>query len=248
MFDPTWTAATAGAPTFAGQINQFTVGHSAVLVYSGTQRAAQSTGTGVYSASNGQYMAQSFTTAASQTTIGQAWLQVSTVGGSPVTQSIPPLTLSLYASFNGSPTGAALGSVSVDEQYVYNATFWVQFPLAVGGLAPSTIYQLVLSAVGTSTNYYVWQHSNQVSGASLSPDAATWTTQAFGMMYQVFDGGVTGNLMFLVEDSGARWTSISYDSANRVSALTEYTTAQGATPFQSARTFTYSGARLIGVN
>jgi hypothetical protein len=246
MAGPSWLAATAGQPAYAGQLNQFLASHGATWLYAGTQQAAQTTGNAVYSASNGQYIAQSFTTGVSQTAVGQVWLQVSAVGGSPVTQAIPPLTLALYASSGGAPTGAALGSVAVNETYVYNAPFWVQFPLAVSGLTPSTVYQLVTFPAGASANYYAWQHSNQVIGGSLSADGVTWTTQAFGFMYQVFDQSAGGNLLYITEDGGARWTSLTYDAFNRVSTITEYTT--GATALTSVRTFAYSNGSLTGVS
>lgn len=245
MSGPTWLAATAGQPAYAGQINQFLTSHEATWLYAGTQQAAQTTGSAVYSSSVSQYLAQSFTTGVSQTAVGQVWLQISTVGGSSVTQSIPDLVLTLYASSNGTPAGSALGSVSVNETYVYNSSFWVQFPLAVGGLSPSTVYQLVTSPAGAS-NYYVWQHSNQPSGASLSSDGSTWTTQSFGLMYQVFDQSAGGNLLYIAEDGGSRWVSIAYDAFNRVSGITEYTT--GASALTSARTFAYSNGSLTGVS
>jgi len=244
-----WLAASAGSAANAGQVNQFLGTHTSTWLYAGVSRASQSTGSGVYSSTTGQYLAQSFTTGSSQTTVGAVYLQVSTVGGSPVTASIAPLALSLYASSAGAPAGTALGSVALNEQYVYSSSFWVQFPLAVTGLSPGTTYQLVLSPVGTASAYYAWQHSNQTSGASVSTDASTWNAQTYGLMYQVYDQGTSGQVQYLYEDSGARWTHLTYDAFGRVATITEYTTAQNpASPFQSTRTLSYTNGSLTGVS
>ena len=251
MATPNWLAASAGATTLPGQVNQLLGQHTSAWLYAGTQKSAQTTGSGVYQTTQSQYLAQSFNTGVSQTAVGQLWLQVSTVGGSPVTATIPPLTVGLYASSNGSPIGAALGSVTLNEQYVYSSPFWVPVPLAVTGLSPSTTYQIVTFPVGSSSNYYVWQQSNQTSGASVSADGVTWTTKTYGLMYQVFDqtASASGDVLFFFDDGGARWVQLGYDSSDRLSSLTEYVTAQSATaPLQAARTFTYTNGFLTGVS
>lgn len=250
MTSPQWLAAAAGSTyrAQAGQVNQFLVGHTSSWLYAGTLQASQTTGTGVYSSTQGTYLAQPFATTANQTTIGQVWLQVSTVGGSPITATITPLTLTLYLDGGGTPTGSALASTTVNEQYVYSSGFWLQFPLGVTGLIGSTTYQLVLSPAGTGTAYYVWQHSNQVSGASTSTDGVTWTPQTYGLMYQVYDASTGGNVQFIWDDAGARWTRFSYDSLGRYSMISEYVIAQSGNAFQSSRTLSYTNLTLTGVS
>ena len=247
MATPSWLAATAGYRTLPGQLNQFLGAHASTWVYAGTQRAAQSTGSGTYASSSSTYLSQTFTTAVGQSAIGQVWLQVSTVGGSPTAATIPPLTLSLYASFSGQPTGAALASTTVSEQYVYAAPFWLPVPLCATGLTAGANYALVASAAGSGSAYYVWQHSNQVSGAATSPDGATWTTQGYGLMFQVFDQSPGGQVQFLYDDSGARWARFTYDALGRVATIAEYCAVQGAAPLSSTRTLTYTSGMLTGV-
>lgn len=247
MAGPAWLAANVSQPAYGGQINQFLLGHGATWLYTGTVQNSQTTGSAVFSTTASQYLAQQIVTGAAQTEIGIVSLQMNTVGGSPSSATIPPLTLSLYNNSSNNPTGTALASVTVNEQYVYTAPFWVQFPLAVTGLSPSTAYQLVTSPVGNGTNYYTWQQTTQTSGASTSPDNVTWTSQNFGLMYQVFDQSVSGQIQYFYEDSGARWVQLSYNSG-QVSQIVEYTMGEGGTPLISTRTFTYSGSFLTGVN
>ncbi len=248
MTTPAWLGATAAYPSYAGQINQFLGGHASTWRYTGnTLISAQATGTGVYETTASQYWAQSFTTGSSQTALGQLGLQVSTVGGSPITPTISPLQLSLYADIGG-PSGSPLATVSVGEPYVYSASFWVAVPLSATGLTSSTRYWMVTSPVGIGTAYYVWQKSNQPSGASLSTDGVTYTPQTFGLMYQVYDQSGSGQLTQFYEDNGARITLLTYDSQGRVSTITEYVTTQGGSVLTSARTLTYSGTYLTGVS
>lgn len=247
MAAPVWLAANAGQPAYAGQVNQFLTGHTAAWLYPGKLQNSQTTGAAVYVTTAGQYLAQSITTGAAQTAIGIVSLQVNTVGGSPTSATIAPLTLALYNSSNGTPTGSALGSITVNEQYVYTAPFWVQFPLAVSGLTPSTVYQLVTSPVGNGTNYYAWQRTTQILGASTSPDNVTWTTQTYGLMYQVFDQAGGGQVQYLYEDAGARWVQLSYAANGQLNKITEYTAGEGGAALTSTRSLTYNGALLTGV-
>jgi hypothetical protein len=247
---PVWQAATTGSQGLPGHVNQFLGTHAAAWIYPGALQTSQVIGNATYQTTQGQYLAQSFTTGASQTAIGQVWLQVNAVGGSPVTATIAPFQLSLYATVAVGvvPTGSALATVFLNEQYVYSAPFWMPVPLGATGLTPSTVYQLVTSPVGTGTNYYAWQQSNQPSGASSSPDGVTWTSQAYGLMYQVYDDTGGGQLQFIGEDDGVRWTRLTYDAIGRVNTITEFTTAQAAGTFQSVRTLSYTNGALTGVS
>lgn len=243
---PSWLAATAGHGAQAGQVNQFLGAHNSVWLYAGTQRAAQTTGSSVYQSTEPQWLAQQLTTGSAQTQIGAVWLQISTVGGSPTSATIPPLTVSLYASSSGMPTGTALASTSIAEQVVYSSSFWLQVPLPVT-VTPSTVYQVVVPSVGTAGHYYVWQQSNQVSGAGTSPDGVTWSAQGFGLMFQVFDQTGGGPLQTMYDDSGARVTQLSYNAQNQVSSMTEAVLAQDGTVLTFTRSFTYANGILTGV-
>lgn len=244
---PTWLAATSGHAAQAGQVNQLLGAHSSVWLSTGTQRAAQTTGAGVYQSSQSQWLAQLFTTGPTQTQIGMVWLQISTVGGSPISATIPPLTVALYASDSGIPTGSALVSTSVAEQVVYSSSFWLQVPLPTA-VIPSSAYQLVVSQTGSTGHYYVWQQSNQVSGASASADGLTWSLQPYGLMFQVFDQGGAGVPQYLVDDGGARVTQLSYNTQGLLSAITESVTAQDGSVATVTRSLTYSGVVLAGVS
>jgi hypothetical protein len=243
---PAWLGASAGHGAQAGQVNQFLGGHNSVWLYAGTQRAAQTTGTGIYQSTQSQWLAQQFTTAPGQTQIGAVWLQISAVGGSPASATIPPLTVSLYISSGGLPLGPALALTSTAEQVVYSAGFWLRVPLPAT-VTPLTVYQLVVSSAGATGHYYVWQQSNQVSGASASPDGITWSAQPFGLMFQVLDQTGGGPPQTLYDDNGARVTQFSYNAQNLVASITESVLAQDGSVATFTRGFTYTNGTLTGV-
>jgi hypothetical protein len=247
---PVYLGAAAKSNAQAGQVNQFLAAHNAQFIYPGTLQSSQATGSGVYSDTLSQWLAQTIVTGSAQTTIGSVQLQLSTVGGSPTLTLIPALQVGLYADSGGLPSGSALAAVSISSSYIYSSPFWVTVPLAATGLTGSTPYHIVTTLVGTTGHYYVWQHSNQVTGADTSPDGVTWANTAYGLMYKIFDqsGGTGGLLQTISEDSGARITNLAYDALNRISQITEYTTAQDGSPVVSTRTLTYTNGLLTGVS
>jgi hypothetical protein len=250
MATPAWLAATAGQRPQPGQINQLLASHSVTWIYSGNVlQAGQTTGTGLYVSTAAQYLTQEFTTGAAQTAIGNVHLQISAVGGSPVTAAITPLQVALYASSAGLPTGPALAATTLAEQYVYSGSVLLSVPLGATGLTPSTPYQIVVAAAGTGTSYYAWQRSNQTSGAATSPDGVTWTAQPYGLMFEVLDlSGTTGPPLYAIEDSGARVAHLTYNTAGQLAGITESTAAQGGGSLYSTRTLSYSNGLLIGVS
>ena len=173
-------------------------------------------------------------------------LQVSAFGGSPTSATIPALTVALYASSGGIPTGSALTTATVAEQVVYSSGFWLLVPLPVA-VTPSTVYQLVVSQAGTASHYYLWQQSNQTSGASTSADGVSWTAQTYGLMFQVFDQSVSGAPQFLYDDSGARTVQLSYATSGALSSVTESVVAQDGSIMVTSRSLAYSSGYLIGV-
>lgn len=237
---PSWLGATAGSAAQAGQVNQFLGAHPATIVWAGTQQAAQSTAGSGSVASNGTWIAQSFTTGASQTTVGRVVLTLS-VAGTPA-----PLTVSLYANSGGNPTGAPLVSTVVPREFLSGspATLSIPLPATVTAL---TTYWIVTTAVGSVGNAFSWSKSNQVTGCSTSANGTSWAAQAFGLLYQVYDNSGAGNLTHTWEDSGARWTGLTYNGSNQVSGLVEYTVAQASAYIQSSRALSYTSGVLTGV-
>lgn len=247
MATPTWQAATSGQPPLAAHVNQFLGGHSFDAVCLGVQKAAQTTaGTGAVN-SNGSWIAQSFTTAAGQTQTGIVWLTLA-VTGTPT-----PLTVSIYASSGGAPSGSPLVTTQVPREFVGSSAGLIPIPLPQYGLTASTTYWIVAQAVGDASDYFAWSKSNQISGASTSTNGASWTAQSYGLLYDVLDNAVgSRQITHVSESSGARWNWLLLDSTGRVSALWEY--SAGPTPggyLVSTRTFTYSSAAsgiLLGVS
>ena len=247
--NPPWTAAVAGSQANAGLINQFLGSHSVSYIASGGAIQAQAaTGTGVYQSTATQWYDQLFTTGSTQTTIGSVNLQLSTVGGSPTLQLIPPITISLFADSFGQPTGSALVSTTLTDMYVYTQPFWASIPLPTT-VFPSANYHIVVQMVGNATNYYALQQSNQTFGVNTSPDGATWSAQAYGLMYQVLDGTGTGPVVYMYEDGGAKITQISYNSLRQPTSIIENINGQTtAGNLLSTRNLTYTNGILTGVS
>lgn len=236
---PTWLGATAGQATQAGQVNQFLGAHAVTFLYQGTQQDAQVTpGSGSGSTSGGTYLAQKFTTGSSQTKLGYALAHI--LGGT----SGFPLSLSVYASSAGAPTGSPLVTVQASSEYIGFGPAYLTFPLPLTVTA-STVYFLVAAPPTSGT--YTWTKSNQSSGVYTSTNGTAWTSQAYGLEYVIYDQSMTGPLTAVWEDGGARWSWLNISAAGQLSQLSEYTVAQNSSYIQADRTLTYSGNSLIGV-
>ena len=247
---PDWLGAAAGSPGMAGQVNQFLGDHNSLITYGEALASSQTTGTGVYTGTDVNFISQLVTTGISQTSISSVSLQVSTVGGSAIINNIPNLSVSVYNSVSGVPTGSPITTVTLTETYIYSSPFWVSVPLSLGGLTPSTDYHVATSMVGTSSNLYVWQRSTQTSGAFTSTNGTTWIPAAYGMMYQLFEpGGNSTSVRLINEDDGARTTQFSYDSNDQLISLVQFTQTQGGSgSFLTTPTFTYTNGLITGVS
>lgn len=251
---PNWLGATPASSPQSGQVNQFLGTHNTQILYAGTSTASVLTSGAATTSSNGLYLAQSFTTAAGQTAIGYITCPISTT--TTTGASLAPTTLSLYANSGSAPTGAALGSVTLTAEYAYlstangNTNTFTLYPLPVTGLTASTTYWLVLASTASS-GAYTWFRSASASGASTSANGSTWTGQSYGFRYNVFDQTASGLQTATWEDSGARWTASTYNTAasiNQIAAYAEYTVAQGTAQYvQSYRALTYSSGLLTKV-
>ena len=248
---PAWQAATSGQAPKAAHINQFLGVHTFQNLYSGVLKESQTTAGSSSTASNGLYIAQQFTTAVGQTTVGYVSIPLTTTTTSGV--NLATTTISLYTDNAGAPGTTILGSTVLTAEYANfasggTATVNVLYPLPISGLTASTAYWLVTAPAGTSGNKYTWYQSNQVSGASTSPDGTTWTAQAYGLLYKVYDQTASGLLTATWEDSGDRWTVNTYTALDQISTYAEYTAGQTASGYaMSTRTMTYSNSFLTQV-
>jgi hypothetical protein len=198
---------------------------------------------------NGLYLAQSFTTAVGQTTIGYVQLDMSTTGG--LVSILPPTTLSLYANSGVAPSGSALVTTTVAAEYVAtHVGTTITIPLPITGLTASTTYWLVLTPAGDASHFFNWNKSNQVSGASTSVNGTAWTAQAYGLLYQVWDQTISSQQVISIwEDSGARWTWFDY-SGSTPTVIAEFTAGQTVTATsytQSYRSLTFSGSAVTSI-
>lgn len=249
---PLWQAATAGFSGNAGHVNQFVGTHKTSFLYSGAIQSSQQTGNSVYTSSQGTYTYQKFTTTSAQTSVGTVQLQVSAVGGSPITELISPLAVGIYNVSANIPTGSPLAAAEVLSSYVYSSSFWVTIPIPVLSLSPSTTYAIVTASAGNASHYYALQHSNQTTGGGVSLDGGlTWSIGNYGFMYRIYDtsvGSSAGSPAFVYDDDGARWVQFTYNSNGSLSTVSERTVAQNGSFFTSSRSFTYSNGLVTGVS
>lgn len=242
MPTPTWLGATTGFSAFAGQVNQFLGTHAVTYVYTGVEQANQPTSSGSNTDSNSLWIAQSFTTAAGQTTVGYVQIRAA------ITGSPPPWTFSVQANSSGAPSGTPLVSAALPKEFLSGSASTVSVMLPVTGLTASATYWIVAQAAGDPSDFYLWAQSNQTSGASTSTTGTSWTAQAYGLRYAVFDQTPNAPLAGTWEDSGARWTSLAYNGSAQISGLKEYTAGQAANGYTaSSRALSYSGPLLTGV-
>lgn len=242
----TWLGATSGSLPAATQQAALLGVHKVQMLYAATQQAGQTTNGAASTSSNSLWLAQSFTTGGGQTAVGYVIVPVTTTTTSG--SSLAPTTLSLYANSAGTPTGAALGSVTVTAEYANlasggTATNRLIYPLPVTGLTAATTYWLVLHSTA-STGAFTWFRSNQASGASTSATGSSWAAQTYGFVHQVFDQTASGLLTAVWEDAGARWQALTYNAAQNVTTLAQYTAGQGSGYVQGYRTLSYSNGIL----
>jgi hypothetical protein len=236
---PAWDGATTGSPPLAAQVNQLLFAHSVTLLYQGVQQDAQIVpGSGSASTAGGTYLAQRFTTGVSQTGLGYALAHI--LGG----VAGFPLSLSVYASSAGAPTGSPLITVQAPSEYVAFGPAYLTFPLPLTVTA-NTVYFLV--AAPPASGAYTWNKSNQTSGVYTSTNGTAWTAQTYGLEYLIYDQTATGPLTATWEDGGARWSWLNFGGTGLLADLSEYTTAQASGYVVSNRALSYSGTLLTGV-
>jgi hypothetical protein len=240
MAVPAWQAPTAGEVALAGHVNQLLAAHAVSYVWTGAVQAQQATpGSGAVR-SDGLWLAQSFTAGASQAAAGYVVVTIGSAG------SPDPWAVSLQADSAGQPSGTALVTTLVPVEFAQASSVAVAVMLPVTGIVPSAAYWVVAQAQGDVADYFTWSKSNQVSGASTSPDGVTWTPQSYGLLYQEYDTSAVPPLAGTWEDSGARWTALDY-SGSEVVNLYEFTQGQTAAGYTaSLRSLQYASGLLTG--
>jgi hypothetical protein len=230
-----WVAASSGSAPLAAQINQFLTTHAFTAVYTGAEQDHQATaGSGAVD-SNSLYIAQKFTSGGTYTS-GRVVLTLA-VTGTPA-----PWSLSLQSDNSGAPSGTILaGPVAVPNGFVPASAATVSIPLPGASITSGTVYWIVAHAAGDVSNFYAWSKSNQATGASTSANGSTWSAQAYGLLFQVWDSTIVTPMVHTWEDSAARWTTLAYNAQSTPSKISEYTVAQAANDYvSSVRSFTYT--------
>jgi len=237
---PAWQAPTSGQQANAGAVNQLLGTHAITYVWSGVLAASSTAGSGTVS-SLGTWLAQKFTTAAGQTAAGYVTVTIG-LSGSPATG---PWTFSLQANSGSAPSGTALVSAAVPKEFLSSGTAAQQVMLPVTGLTAAATYWIVAQSAGSSGNVFQWLKSTAGTGASTSTNGTSWTAQAYGLTYQVYDQAAVLPLQGTWEDSGARWTDLTW-SSGQLTGIEEYTAGQTAAGYTAAsRTLSYSSAGLL---
>ena len=237
MPTPDWLAATTGQPGLAGQVNQFLGTHAVQALYQGALQASEEVTSGSSVLSDTAWYAQSFTAAAGQTAVGYVMVYI-VLNGSP-----SPWPVSLCAdNGSGAPLSATpLVTAELPKEFAPSGFAWVPVPLPATGLTPGARYWIVAQQTGDSGDNYAWAETTQTSGASSSGDGVTWASHAYGLTYQAWDQAAVPPLAGTWEDSGARWTWLTW-SGGELTEIWEYTAGQAAGAYAaSARALAYSG-------
>lgn len=240
MATPAWLGAEPGGTMYAAQINQFLGTHQNTFVYTGALIASQTTAGSGSVNSNGVWNAQSFATG-SFTTTGRFAFNLVVTGGP------APITLSLQANNAGVPSGTALTSTTVSAGWGNATAAYQSIPLVATGLTASTTYWLVASSAGDASDFYQFNKSNQASGAATSSNGTSWTAQAYGLLFDVWDLSAVPPLQHTWEDQGARATRFFYNSNATPGALEEYTLAEGGHSVYSYRTYNYASGEIVSI-
>lgn len=240
---PAWQAPASGQQANAGAVNQLLGTHAITYAWTGLEQSSQSTAGSGAAGSNSLWIAQKFTTAAGQTTVGYMALTLQ-VTGSPSTWAV-----SIQASSGSAPSGTALVSTSVPKEFIPSASPGIRnIILPVTGLTAAATYWIVAQAVGDPSDFFAWSKSNQASGASTSTNGTSWTAQTYGLLYQVWDQTPAAPVTGTWEDSGARWTSLAYNGSGQLARVQEYTAGQTTTGYAAvSRTLSYTSGLLTGV-
>ena len=232
----TWQAPTQGQATLVGHVNQFLVGHSSTVYYSGSTIGSNPTFSSGGDMVGSGALAFTFTIASS-TTINAVYLSLGAIGaGADVLVSIQSSTGS-----TPQPSGTFLASALIPAEWIPNGiqstinNFHVPLActLTTAGqywvvVQPgSTIYNSTPGSLFTSTSNYIQaaagyndvylSKSTATSGASTySSSTGNWTSQTYGNVVYL-QGGTTGNLLGFADDPYPVSTTLSVPSK-----LTEY--------------------------
>lgn len=249
MAVPAWQAPVTGYQGNAGQVNQFLGAHPATFVYPGGAVLVPSgSGSGVYQSTAGQYLAQQFTAPVTAATSAQ--VQISAVGGSPTLPLIPPLVTGIYADGTAAgtpgPAGSVLAAATLAGGYIYSSPFWVSAYPGLSALTAGSVYWLVTSPAGTGGHYYTWQEALSGTPAMTSPDGLIWTALASPLMLELTGAGTGTQPQAIVEDDGARVTTLTW-SSGQPTGITEQVAAQDGTTLTQSRSLTYTSGFLTGV-
>ena len=232
----TWQAPTQGQATLVGHVNQFLVGPSSTVYYSGSTIGSNPTFSSGADMLGSGALAFTFTIASS-TTINAVYLSLGAIGaGADVLVSIQSSTGS-----TPQPSGTFLASALIPAEWIPNGiqstinNFHVPLActLTTAGqywvvVQPgSTIYNSTPGSLFTSTSNYIQaaagyndvylSKSTATSGASTySSSTGNWTSQTYGYVVYL-QGGTTGNLLGFADDPYPVSTTLSVPSK-----LTEY--------------------------
>jgi hypothetical protein len=76
----------------------------------------------------------------------------------------------------------------------------------------------------------------------------TWTAQAFGLRYSVYDQSPVPPLIGICEDAGARFTLLTWSASAGPATVREFTSGQTIAGYaESSRALSYSNGLLTGV-
>jgi hypothetical protein len=262
MPTPNWLAAVTGQTAFASQVNQFLGTHDIQYGYGGAAFDANGgTATGTLNTNTGsaaQWVAQSFTTAASgvgSTASSRIEFHLSLAGTG------ADMSVEVRDDNAGVPANTAPRlSYTFPLDFLTSTDTQFSLPIPQTGLTASTKYWVVFDGTSNTTNFNKIGRFAAVASKhafTSSTGTGSWVDSTFTAMYVAFANGtptVNANASALVntfEDNGARWTmyalngSMGYagSPSGSIAKVYEYTTGS----LRSVRTLGYTGGILTSV-
>ena len=233
MPTPTWSAATPGQATLAGQVNQFLVAHPSNFVYSGTSiRSAltASANTDTFSLTQTR-LAFRFATPASPTQLTRVNLALGAVGAG------CDVLIQLQGDTGSGPNGVTLTSCYIPAEWLNSGTQSAPspdhgFPLSYL-LDPSAFsyYNIVITPVSPwlpSVDSVVLTRSTATSGAYIYN--GSWSAQSYGYVVNLYTGN-SGNLRITSEDSNALLKGYDFNSSNVMTYAREFVAKSSSAPY-----------------
>ena len=247
MTTPAWQGAASGGVVAvnAGHINQFLGTHKIAFAYTGTAQVSGPGSSSGSQGSNGLWLAQPFTTGASQSRVERLTMSALIAGSPSSTWQV-----GIQTDSGGSPSGTWLCWCYVPKGFLTTSARSISIPAGIA-VSSSTKYHIVAAAAGGTGNDFLWQTGTSTGVVGLtSTNGTSWSALTVTYLFSVFAGS-SGQLINIAEDGAApytHWCEFIWNSANELGTVNEaVNVTTSSNVFDSERTLSYSNGVLTSV-